>query len=157
MIEQQEVGNPAGGNGIPFTRFDFTGLPVPRSPKKSGSVQGVYTFDLANAGALELTGEVYYEDKNLYYISAAPPPTGFTNANSPYNAYLDSKVLYNASLAWTSSNGQYFARLYGRNLSDKRYRIASQSVGALWTHTQWGEPRNFGIQVGAKFGSSNNQ
>jgi iron complex outermembrane recepter protein len=157
-IVQPQLGNPVlgspTGNGIIGLDLDLTGLPVPRSPKKSGSLQGVYTFDLANAGALELTGEVYYEDRNLYYISAAPPPAGVSQADSPYNAYLDSKTLYNASLAWTSGDGRYFARLYGRNLSDKRYRIASQSVATLWTHTQWGEPRNFGVQFGAKFGSS---
>ena len=95
---------------------------------------------------------MYYEDKNLYYISAVTPPAGYTEANSPYNAYLDSKTLLNASLAWTSANGMYFVRLYGRNLSDERYRIASQSVSNLWTHSQFGEPRNYGIQFGAKFG-----
>ncbi|MCZ8132898.1 MAG: TonB-dependent receptor [Steroidobacteraceae bacterium] len=155
-IRQAQIGNPTApnGNGIFAVDLNLTGLPVPRSPEKSGSLQGIYTFDLGATGTLELTGELYYEDENLYYISAAPPPAGFTNANSPFNANLDQKTLYNASLAWTSADGQYFARLYGRNLSDKRYRIASQSVATLWTHTQWGEPRNFGIQVGAKFGGA---
>jgi iron complex outermembrane receptor protein len=67
---------------------------------------------------------------------------------------LDAKTLLNASVVWTAADDQYFVRLYGKNLSDERYRIASQSVGTLWTHTQWGEPRNYGIQVGAKFGGS---
>jgi iron complex outermembrane receptor protein len=153
-IQQAQIGDPQGGNGIFAIDQDLTGLPVPRSPKKSGSLQGVYTFDLGNVGTLEATGEVSYEDKNLYYISAATPPAGFTNATSPYNAYLDAKTLYSASLAWTSNDGRWFARAYGRNLGDKRYRIASQSVATLWTHTQWGEPRNYGIQVGAKFGGA---
>jgi iron complex outermembrane receptor protein len=154
VINQPQVGNPGGGNGIPATSFDFTGLPVPRSPEYSGSLQGTYTFEFTGGSRLELTGEVYYEDENLYYISAAPPPPGFTSANSPYNAVLDAKTLLNASVVWTAADDQYFVRLYGKNLSDERYRIASQSVGTLWTHTQWGEPRNYGIQVGAKFGGS---
>ena len=54
----------------------------------------------------------------------------------------------------TSDSGRYYARLYGKNLGDKRYRVASQSVANLWTHTQWGEPRNYGLQVGVKFGGN---
>jgi iron complex outermembrane receptor protein len=144
-INQPQVGNPAGGNGIPAFNQTFTGLPVPRSPKFSGSIMGTYTLGLASGGALEFTGEFYHEDENLYYISAV---------GRQYDAYLDAKNLLNASAAWTSANGQYFARLYGRNLSDRRYRIASQSVGGLWTHTQWGEPRNYGVQFGVKFGGA---
>ena len=160
-IDQPQIGNAvvnptcigvATCNGIVETHLDLTGLPVPRSPKESGSVMGTYTFGLANSSKLEATGEVYYESKNLYYISAVTPPAGSTNATSPYNAYLDSKTLLHVSLAWTSANGKYFARLYGRNLTDRRYRVASQSVATLWTHTQFGEPRNYGIQFGAKFG-----
>jgi iron complex outermembrane receptor protein len=155
-IVQPQIGNPVlgdpNGNGIVATDLDFRGLPVPRSPKKKLSVQAVYTFTLPAGSTLEATGEVYYEAKNLYYVSAATPPAGFTPANSPYNAYLDAKTLLNAGLTWTSADSKYFARLYGRNLSDRRYRIASQSVATLWTHTQWGEPRNFGVQFGVKFG-----
>ena len=155
-IDQAKVGNPVigdpTGSGIVETHLNLTGLPVPRSPKQSLNVSGTYTFELANASKLEATGDIYYEDRNLYYISAAAPPPGFVQATSPYNAYLDSKTILNASLAWTSGSGKYFARLYGRNLTDKRYRIASQSVATLWTHSQFGEPLNYGVQFGAKFG-----
>ncbi|MEZ5459379.1 MAG: OmpA family protein [Steroidobacteraceae bacterium] len=131
----------ADGSQIVALNQDLTGLPVPRSPKNSGSLMGIYTMPLASGGQLQITGDVYYEDKNLYYISAA---------GRDFDAYLDSKVLYNAALAWTSEDGRWTARVYGRNLGDKRYRIASQSVATLWTHTQWGEPRNFGVQIGLK-------
>ena len=141
-------------NGILPLDLDLTGLPVPRSPKKKASVQAVYTFNLPAGSRLEATGEIYYESKNLYYISAAPPPPGFTAANSPFNAILEAKTLLNASLVWTTGDSRYFVRVYGRNLSDKRYRVASQSVATLWTHTQWGEPRNFGVQIGMKFGGT---
>ena len=153
-IVQPGLTDATSGATILPLNLDLSGLPVPRSPKESGSVSGTYTFALANSAKLEATGEVYYEARNLYYISAAPPPAGYTNSTSPYNAYLDSKTLLNASLVWTSGSGKYFARLYGRNLTDKRYRIASQSVATLWTHSQWGEPLNFGIQFGAKFGGT---
>ncbi len=155
IIDQPQIGNPTtpGGSGILATRLDLTGLPVPRSPKQSGSVQGTYTVDLASGGKVELSGEVYYEAANLYYISAVAPPSGFTVKNSPYNATLDGKTLLSAAVVWRSADDKYFARAYGKNLSDKRYRVASQSVANLWTHTQWGEPRNFGVQVGVNFGS----
>jgi iron complex outermembrane receptor protein len=155
IIDQPQIGNPTapGGSGILATRLDLTGLPVPRSPKQSGSVQGTYTVDLASGGKVELSGELYYEAANLYYLSAATPPSGFTVKNSPYNATLDGKTLLSAAVVWHSADDKYFARAYGKNLSDKRYRVASQSVAQLWTHTQWGEPRNFGVQFGVNFGS----
>jgi len=155
IIDQPQIGNPTapGGSGILATRLDLTGLPVPRSPEKSGSISGTYTIDLASGAKVELSGEVYYEDANLYYISAAAPPAGFTVKNSPYNATLDAKTLVNVAAVWRSADERYFARLYGKNLGDKRYRVASQSVAQLWTHTQWGEPRNFGVQFGVNFGS----
>ena len=43
-----------------------------------------------------------------------------------------------------------FARLFGRNLTDKRYRVSSQPVANLWIFSQYGEPRVFGIEIGVK-------
>ncbi len=133
----------ADGSQITALNQNLSGLPVPRSPKNSASLTAIYGWDLAASGKLQLTGEFYHEDKNLFYISAA---------GRQYDAYLDAKNLINLSLGWTSESGQWSARLYGKNLSDERYRVASQSVATLWTHSQFGEPRNYGLQLGYKFG-----
>ena len=141
FIEQEEIVDPiTGGRILPISE-DLSGLPVPRSPEYSGAISGTYEFELAT-GFLDITGEIYYEDENLFYISVA---------GRDFDAYLDSKVLYNASITYTDRDGRYFVRGYGKNLSDKRYRIASQSVATLWTHTQWAPPRSFGLEVGFNF------
>jgi iron complex outermembrane recepter protein len=145
LINQPGIVTASGAQILPIVNLDLSGQPVPRSPKKSLSVSGSYDWSLASAGKLELSGEVYYEDKNLFYTSAA---------GRAYDAYLDSKTLVNAVFGYTSADGRYYARLYGKNLGDKRYRVASQSVAQLWTHSQFGEPRNYGLQVGVKFGSA---
>ena len=141
-IEQEGLFDPiTGATILPFSE-DFSGLPVPRSPKKSGAISGTYSLDLAG-GYVDITGEVFYEDENLFYISVA---------GRAFDAYLDSKVLLNASVTYSDGDGRFFVRGYGKNLSDKRYRIASQSVATLWTHTQWGTPRSYGVEVGFNFG-----
>ncbi len=142
IIDQPGLEDPAsGGTILPFFG-DFTGLPVPRAPELSGAVTGIYTIALAR-GDLELSGDVYYEDENLFYISAA---------GREFDAYLDSKTLIGAGITYNADNDRFFIRAYGKNLGDKRYRIASQSVATLWTHTQWGAPRNYGVEFGINFG-----
>ena len=142
VINQPGLVDPVSGGEIVAFNGDFSGLPVPRSPEKSGAISGTYTTDLAS-GSLEITGEVYYEDRNLFYI-AAP--------GREFDAYLDEKTLLNLSVTYTDSDDRFFVRAYGKNLSDERYRVASQSVATLWTHTQWGAPRSYGIEVGVNFG-----
>jgi iron complex outermembrane receptor protein len=142
IIDQPGLTDPvSGGTILPFSG-DFSGLPVPRSPKHSAALSGTYTTDV-EGGSLDIGGEIYYEDKNLFYISAA---------GREFDAYLNEKTLFNASVTYTEADDRYFVRVYGRNLSDERYRIASQSVATLWTHSQWGAPRNYGIEVGMKLG-----
>jgi iron complex outermembrane receptor protein len=143
-ISQPEVVDPVTGATIQAFNQDFSGLPVPRSPEFMGSIQALYTWQLDSGAALELGAEYYHEDENLFYISAA---------GRQYDAYLDEKNLLNASVTFTSADGGWFVRGYGRNLTDERYRIASQSVATLWTHTQWGAPINYGVEVGFSFGS----
>lgn len=142
VIDQPGLADPAsGGNILPFFG-DFTGLPVPRSPELSGALTGLYTVPLAR-GSLALSADLYYEDENLFYISAA---------GREFDAYLDSKTLLSAGVTYTADDERYFLRVYGKNLTDTRYRIASQSVATLWTHTQWGAPRSYGIEFGMNFG-----
>jgi iron complex outermembrane receptor protein len=142
IIDQPQVTDPVTGGTIQAFFGDFSGLPVPRSPELSGAISGIYTMEMAG-GRLELSGDVYFEDENLFYISAA---------GREFDAYLDSKTLISAAVTYSDDNDRYFVRVFGKNLTDKRYRIASQSVATLWTHTQWGAPRSYGVEFGMNFG-----
>ncbi|MDH4110467.1 MAG: TonB-dependent receptor, partial [Gammaproteobacteria bacterium] len=145
VINQPEITDPVTGATIQEFNGNFSGLPVPRSPELMGSIQGVYTWELASGSRVELGAEYYHEDENLFYISAA---------GRQFDAYLDAKDLLNASLTYVAKDARWFVRGYGKNLTDERYRIASQSVATLWTHSQFGPPINFGVEFGMGFGSS---
>jgi iron complex outermembrane receptor protein len=121
----------------------LSGLPITRAPKTKGAIFGNYRWNLGS-GALELTGSVAYEARNIFYYS---------DAGRAFDAFLDQKTLLDASVQYTAAEDRWFIKAYGKNLGDKRYRIASQSVATLWTHTQFGEPRAFGLQAGINFGA----
>jgi iron complex outermembrane receptor protein len=93
-------------------------------------------------GQIDLFGSVGYEDANVFYYSDVDPA---------YNSVLDERTLVDASITYTGGDGAWFVRAYGNNLTDETYRIASQVVANLWTHSQFGEPRSYGLQVGMKF------
>jgi iron complex outermembrane recepter protein len=144
IIDQPAINDPVSGGSIQAFFGDFSGLPVPRSPEFSGAIAGTYVID-TSAGSIDITGEVYYEDENLYYISAA---------GRDFDAFLDAKTLLSLAVTYTDADDKFFVRAYGKNLSDERYRVASQSVATLWTHTQWGAPRSFGVEFGLNFGGN---
>jgi len=146
VINQPGLTDPVSGATILEFNGDFSGLPVPRSPEFMGSIQGIYTWELGNGGSVDFAAEYYHEDENLFYI-AAP--------GREYDAYLDAKDLINASVTYTSPDRNWFVRGYGKNLTDERYRIASQSVAQLWTHSQFGAPINYGVEFGIGFGGAN--
>jgi iron complex outermembrane recepter protein len=120
----------------------LNGLPITRAPKNKGAIFGQYTIALGNENSLDLNASVSYESKNIFYYS---------DAGRQFDAFLDSKTLYDAGVTF-HAGGRWFVKAYGKNLGDKRYRVASQSVATLWTHTQFGEPRAYGVQLGLNLG-----
>jgi len=131
----------ADTNGDGVNDVFLSGLPLTRTPEWKYGVQGLYTFD-ALGGQIDLFGSVGYEDANVFYYSDVDPA---------YNSVLDERTLVDASITYTGGDGAWFVRAYGNNLTDETYRIASQVVANLWTHSQFGEPRSYGLQVGMKF------
>jgi iron complex outermembrane receptor protein len=119
----------------------LNGLPITRAPRNKGAIFGQYTW-LLGSNALDLNASISYESKNIFYYS---------DAGRQYDAFLDAKTLYDAGLTYHAGE-HWFIKAYGKNLGDKRYRVASQSVATLWTHTQFGEPRTYGLQVGLSLG-----
>jgi len=65
-----------------------------------------------------------------------------------YNTILQDHTLVNASLTYTGSSGNWYVAVFGKNLTDERYRNASQYVGGLWTFSTYAEPRVYGFKFG---------
>jgi iron complex outermembrane receptor protein len=132
----------ADTNGDGINDVDLSGLPLTRTPEWKYGVQGLYTFEALD-GRVDLFGSVGYEDANVFYYSEFRPE---------FNSVLDERTLVDASITYTGADDRWFVRAFGNNLTDERYRIASQVVAGLWTHSQFGTPRNYGLQLGMKFG-----
>ena len=41
--------------------------------------------------------------------------------------------------------------LFGKNLANETYRVSANSVGGLWNFTQYGAPRQWGVEFGMTF------
>jgi iron complex outermembrane recepter protein len=91
---------------------------------------------------LVFNGNANYVDRNLFTQSITSPDE---------NTYLNARTLLNASITLAEAADRYYVRAVGRNLSDERYRTASQVVGGLWANSQYGQPRYYGIELGLKF------
>ena len=128
------------GDGV--NDINLSGLPLTRTPEIKWGLNGLWSIPMLG-GHLDLYAQVSYEDENVYYYSDIDPI---------YNSKLDERTLVDASVTWFSSDDRFFIRAFGNNLTDERYRIASQVVANLWTHSQFGAPREYGVQVGVNFG-----
>jgi iron complex outermembrane recepter protein len=116
-----------------------------RTPEIMWGINGLYTHE-AFGGRIDYNAVLSYEDKNIFYYADRSKGLG-----PEYDSYLDERTLLDASVTYNDDD-EWFVRLYGNNLTDERYRVASQVVSNLWTHSQFGAPRNYGVQVGMRFG-----
>lgn len=132
-----------GTYNAPGAGYDLATAPLDRAPKWQWTVDGTYEVPVGADWKVVLNGNAAYSGRNLS-TQAIDDPLG--------NTFLNARTLFNASITLAEVNDKYFARLIGRNLSDKRYRIASQNVAGLWLNSQFGPPRYFGLEIGTKFG-----
>ncbi len=125
--------------------YDLATAPLLRAPKWTASADATFEQPLSDEYKLIVNGNVNYTSRNLFSQSIVTPAG---------NAYLNARTLFNASITFAEAEDAYYLRLVGRNLTDKRYRTANQNVGGLWLNSQYGQPRYFGVEFGAKFGSA---
>ncbi len=67
------------------------------------------------------------------------------------DALVDEYNLVNWSSTFNHSSGKYYLRVFGKNLTDERYRTGNLAVAALWTMASYAPPRWFGGEVGFRF------
>jgi iron complex outermembrane receptor protein len=123
---------PALGGGLATVEGDATGNQVPYAPKYSFNVGGDYVVPTSQGN---YTLSINYAYTDSLFINAdnlvKQPSFGFLNS----------------SLTWTSNDGKWDARLWGKNLNDKHAYdyIIEQSSGVTASPAA---PRTFGITLG---------
>lgn len=126
----------------PGAGYSLATAPLDRAPKWQWTLDGTYEVPVSKF-KLTLNGNVNYVGRNL----------NTQDINDPLgNTFLNARTLVNASITVADETDRYYARLIGRNLTDKRYKIAEQNVAGLWQNAQFAPPRFYGIELGMKLG-----
>jgi iron complex outermembrane receptor protein len=123
----------------PTVPTDLSKLTVPFSPKWKLGASGSYRWNLAAGGTLGMNASVSYQSKGEISV--------FNSIYSQMNAH----ALVDASLSWRDAEERYSVTLWGKNLTNKRYRIGSNPVAGLWNMTNWGNPLTYGVELGVNF------
>ncbi|MDJ0941522.1 MAG: TonB-dependent receptor [Woeseiaceae bacterium] len=123
---------------------DFSGRDVVRSPDLNWGVDLQYNQDLGSNGSIRWNANYKFEDENVYYYN--------DDIGEEFDTILEERNIVNASVTWTNAANTWHVAAFGKNLTDERYKTASQAVGVLWTFSNYGPPRAYGIEAGFRFG-----
>jgi iron complex outermembrane receptor protein len=128
------------------------------TPKHSANLSATYDWPLAlmgHSGNLSLLNSVSYKSKVYQTEFARTGSTAALDATVPSNLMLaqDAYTLWDAGLVWTSSDRKLQVGLHGRNLTDKRYRVAGYNFSGFFNTvtTFYGDPRTVRLTLGYKF------
>jgi iron complex outermembrane receptor protein len=118
------------------------------TPKNQASLTGTYDLPLGimgRAGNLALQGTAAYKSKVYQFEIVHPTGVVALDANVPAAELLAQTgyTLFDASVLWTSKDRRITAGVVGRNLGDKRYKVAGYPFGGFFNTitTFYGDPR----------------
>ena len=130
---------------------DLSGLMMTRAPNFSGNLGMTYRVP-QDEGGWDFSANARFTSS---YVPSNPHVWG--NAPGvPLNRQREQRFLQsgytivNASVTWTHPGGNYYARAWANNLTDKQF-ILNQNNSTFGTYTQISEPRTFGGTIGFKF------
>ncbi|MFN3590631.1 MAG: TonB-dependent receptor [Thermaurantiacus sp.] len=123
--------------------YDLASAPLDRAPRWQWSLNASWDVPVSDDLKLVLNGGANYVARNLFTQSIDDPSD---------NTFLNARTLFDASVTLAAADDAWFIRGVGRNLSNKVYNVASQTVGGLWTFSLYGPPRYFGLEAGFRLG-----
>ena len=128
------------------------------TPKHTANLSATYDWPMAvmgRSGTLSLMNSVSY--KSLVYQTefARTGATPALDATVPSNLMLaqDAYTLWDAGVVWTSSDRKLQVGLHGRNLTDKRYKVAGYNFSGFFNTVTafYGDPRTVRATLNYKF------
>jgi iron complex outermembrane receptor protein len=128
------------------------------TPKNAANISVNYDWPLGvmgRSGTLSLTNGVSYKSKVYQTEIARATGIATLDATIPGNLALaqGGYGLWDAGLVWTSSDRKLQVGLHGRNLLDKRYKVAGYNFSAYFNSVTafYGDPRTVLATVDVKF------
>ena len=145
--------------GAPATLVNVAkGAEFQNTPRNSAHLSGTYEWPLAlfgRAGSLALTPSIAYKGKTYQFENARTVGVASWDAVVPQAKLLaqDAYTLYDLSLVWTSKDRKVQAGIHGRNLTDKRYKVAGYTFAGFSNTitTFYGDPRTVAATVRVRF------
>jgi iron complex outermembrane receptor protein len=138
-------------NIAPHTEFQNT-------PRNAANLGVSYDWPLAIAGrngSLSLSNSVSYKSRVYQTEIVSAPGVPVLDATVPGNLALaqEGLTLWDAGVVWTSADRKVQVGLHGRNLTDKRYKVAGYNFsGFANTVTAfYGDPRTVRATLNLKF------
>lgn len=120
--------------------IDLSGKAVTRAPKWKIGADVNYIAEIGS-GTITLNARLAHESGVIASYSDVAPE---------FDATLNAKTILDASITYEDADDRFFARLIGKNLTDKRYRTGTQSIATLWIMSTYAPPRYLGLEVGIK-------
>jgi iron complex outermembrane receptor protein len=122
-----------GGNCDPRKGED-----LPFAPKIKGSVTLDYDRPVGNGMALLVSNNLVFQSESFGALNENP------------NERIDGYYLYNASIGVSFDEGRYEVRVFGKNLFDQSFIVATNEGGAV-ARLPRDQSRYFGVQLKAGF------
>jgi iron complex outermembrane receptor protein len=118
---------------------DRAGNRIPQAPRTSLNLGAEYRWRL-DEGMLTLGAGARYQSTTYFNIYQDPA------------VRQDGYSLLDASLAYESYQGRWYAELYGRNLTDRLYaQNIFRNEDRQGTKRFWGPPRTLGLRLGYRW------
>ena len=124
------------------------GAEFQNTPRNQFSITGTYEIPmniLSKAGSLALQGTAAYKDKTYMFEFVRNTGVAAIDVQVPSNQMLtqNAYTVYDASLIWTSRDRKWTAGIVGRNLADKRYKVAGYPYPTFFNTVTafYGDPR----------------
>ena len=128
------------------------------TPKSSANITATYEWPLAmmgRSGALAFSNSVSYKSKVYQFEVVHATGVATLDVNVPAAQLLaqDAYTVWDGSLVWTSRDRKFQVALIGRNLSDKRYKVAGYPFGGFFNTITafYGDPRTVKATVSVTF------
>ena len=128
------------------------------TPKTQASITGTYELPLdilGRSGSLAMQGTASYKSKVYQFEIVHATGVAALDANVPAAELLaqPAYTLVDASLLWTSRDRRLTAGLVGRNLADKRYKVAGYPFAGFFNTitTFYGDPRTVKLVASITF------